>query len=96
MHVEPRGRITPHCLGLWNDTQAQAFARIARFIEDRGAVPAIQLGHAGRKAGTAQPWKGGAWLPPEAGGWGNYRPERACLCRRLCKAKEMTCRTLAT
>jgi len=48
--VEARGRISPHDLGLWNDTQAEAFARITRFVAEHGAVPAIQLAHAGRKA----------------------------------------------
>jgi 2,4-dienoyl-CoA reductase-like NADH-dependent reductase (Old Yellow Enzyme family) len=68
-HVEARGRITPHCLGLWNETQRDAFARIASFVAAQGAVPAIQLGHAGRKAGCATPWQGSAPLPREEGGW---------------------------
>jgi 2,4-dienoyl-CoA reductase-like NADH-dependent reductase (Old Yellow Enzyme family) len=49
-HVEPIGRITHHCLGLWNDAQRDRLATIAAFIAGQGAVPAIQLGHAGRKA----------------------------------------------
>ncbi len=48
--VEPRGRISPQDLGLWNDSQADALARVVRVIADNGAVPAIQLAHAGRKA----------------------------------------------
>jgi 2,4-dienoyl-CoA reductase-like NADH-dependent reductase (Old Yellow Enzyme family) len=48
--VEPHGRISAHCLGLWNDTQAEAMARIVRFMVEQGAVPAIQLAHAGRKS----------------------------------------------
>lgn len=68
-HIEPRGRITPYCLGLWNDAQAEAFARIVRFIERQGAVPGIQLGHAGRKAGTTPPWEGSKPLSPEQGAW---------------------------
>lgn len=50
--VEPRGRITAQDLGLWDDAQIPAFARIARFMADNGALPAVQLGHAGRKAGV--------------------------------------------
>ncbi len=50
--VEPRGRISPQDLGLWDDAQVPAFARLARFMADNGAVPAVQLGHAGRKAGV--------------------------------------------
>jgi len=67
--VEPRGRITPHCLGLWNNEQRDALAPIIRFIEDQGAVPGIQLAHAGRKASITQPWEGNAPLAPEDGGW---------------------------
>jgi len=50
--VEPRGRISAQDLGLWDDRQVPAFARLARFMADNGAVPAVQLGHAGRKAGV--------------------------------------------
>src|SRR5947209_12084916 len=57
-HVQPRGRITKHCLGLWNDEQRDRLARIATFIAAHGAVPAIQLGHAGRKASVSRPWEG--------------------------------------
>ena len=56
--VEPRGRITHGCLGLWTDAQASALARIAAFLKSRGAVPAIQLAHAGRKACVQRPWLG--------------------------------------
>lgn len=68
-HVEARGRITPHCLGLWNDAQRDALAPIAAFIAAQGAVPAIQLGHAGRKASVTRPWEGSKPLQPGAGGW---------------------------
>lgn len=67
--VEPRGRITPHCLGLWNDEQQAAFTHIAAFIEAQGAVAAIQLAHAGRKASTARPWDGRGPVAPQNGGW---------------------------
>ena len=73
-HVEARGRITPRCMGLWNDTQRDRLARIAAFVESQGAVPAIQLGHAGRKASVAPPWEGGKPLLPEAGGWRTIAP----------------------
>ncbi len=48
--VEARGRISAHDLGIWNDEQGQAFAPIVEFMAEYGAVPAIQLAHAGRKA----------------------------------------------
>ena len=50
--VEPRGRISAHDLGLWNDTQAEAFEPIVRFLKEHDCVPAVQLAHAGRKAGV--------------------------------------------
>ena len=68
-NVEPRGRISPGCLGLWNDAQRDAFARIARFVKAQGAMAGIQLAHAGRKASTLRPWEGGKPLSPANGGW---------------------------
>ncbi|MET8079481.1 NADH:flavin oxidoreductase/NADH oxidase [Streptomyces sp. NPDC005303] len=67
--VSPEGRTSPNDLGIWNDTQVEAFRRITRFLASQGTVPGIQLAHAGRKASTDQPWKGGAPLAPEARGW---------------------------
>ncbi len=68
--VEPRGRISPQDLGIWKDDHVEMLARIARFIKAQGAVPAIQLAHAGRKGSTRRPWEPppGA-VAPEAGGW---------------------------
>src|SRR5262245_60564628 len=56
--VSPEGRITPACTGLWNDAQAEAMARVAAGIAAAGAVPGIQIGHAGRKASANRPWEG--------------------------------------
>ena len=56
--VSPEGRITPGCTGIWNDEQAQAFAAIVDSIKAAGAVPGIQIGHAGRKASANRPWEG--------------------------------------
>ncbi|HPC84029.1 MAG TPA: NADH:flavin oxidoreductase/NADH oxidase [Thermoanaerobaculaceae bacterium] len=67
--VAPEGRITPGDCGLWDDAQIEPWRRIASFIAERGAVPAIQLGHAGRKASCRVPWQGGEPLPAEEGGW---------------------------
>lgn len=67
--VEPRGRISPFDLGIWDDAQVEGLARITRFVREQGAVPALQLAHAGRKASTARPWDGGGVVPPEQGGW---------------------------
>src|SRR4051812_2019192 len=67
--VTARGRISPGDVGLWTDAHAEPLARIARFVESQGCVPGIQLAHAGRKASCDLPWRGGAPLAPEAGGW---------------------------
>ena len=72
--VHPDGRITPYDLGIWNDTQVEAFRRITRFLAAQGTVPAIQLAHAGRKASTDRPWKGGAPVGPDAHGWDSVAP----------------------
>ena len=54
--VDPRGRITPDDLGLWDDAQIDPLAQIAGSIKEHGSVPGIQIGHAGRKASTHRPW----------------------------------------
>ena len=56
--VEKRGRITHGDTGIWDDAQIPGLRRIAQFIRDQGAVPAVQLAHAGRKASMARPWYG--------------------------------------
>ena len=56
--VSPEGRITPACLGLWNDVQAAALEPVAKAIKQAGAVAGIQIGHAGRKANANRPWEG--------------------------------------
>lgn len=56
--VSPEGRITPGCLGIWNDAQAQAFVPVVAAIKATGAVPGIQIAHAGRKASANRPWEG--------------------------------------
>ncbi len=66
--VEARGRISAHDLGLWKDEQIEPLARVTRFVRAQGAVPGLQLAHAGRKASTARPWVGdGPVAAPE--GW---------------------------
>ncbi|HTM47236.1 MAG TPA: NADH:flavin oxidoreductase/NADH oxidase, partial [Bryobacteraceae bacterium] len=69
VHTEPRGRISSHCLGLWNDQQRDAMKRVVEFIASQEAVPAIQLGHAGRKTSVTRPWEGSRPIPKEEGGW---------------------------
>ena len=77
--VEPEGRISHGDVGLWNDEQRAALARIAAFLKSQGAVPAIQLAHAGRKASSHRPWQGRTAITPDnaqAGepAWQTYAP----------------------
>ncbi len=72
--VSPEGRISPDDSGLWSAAHAEAFRPIAEFIAAQGAVAGIQLGHAGRKASTDAPWRGGGPLGPEARGWQPVAP----------------------
>ncbi|MDA8363120.1 MAG: NADH:flavin oxidoreductase/NADH oxidase [Gammaproteobacteria bacterium] len=72
--VSPAGRISPQDLGIWSRSHADALAPVARFISEHGAVPAIQLAHAGRKASTDEPWRGGGPVRPDGGGWQPLAP----------------------
>jgi 2,4-dienoyl-CoA reductase-like NADH-dependent reductase (Old Yellow Enzyme family) len=72
--VSPEGRISPWDSGIWSDAQAEAFERITAFIKARGAVAGIQLAHAGRKASTDVPWRGGGPVGEEKGGWRPLAP----------------------
>lgn len=63
--VTDQGRITNGCLGLYNDAQRDAFKPITQFMRDYGVVPAIQLGHGGRKGGMQRPWHGNAVITEE-------------------------------
>jgi 2,4-dienoyl-CoA reductase-like NADH-dependent reductase (Old Yellow Enzyme family) len=67
--VLAEGRISPQDLGIWKDEHIPTLAHIFRFIEDHGAVPAMQLAHAGRKASTAAPWNGGGAVSEAEEGW---------------------------
>jgi 2,4-dienoyl-CoA reductase-like NADH-dependent reductase (Old Yellow Enzyme family) len=67
--VTPEGRISPQDLGIWKDEHIEMLARIFRFLEGQGAVPAMQLAHAGRKASTSPPWTGGNPVSEADGGW---------------------------
>ncbi len=67
--VTADGRISPQDAGLWNDAQIEPLARINRFVSGQGAVPGIQLSHAGRKASTQRPWEGHGQVLESAGGW---------------------------
>lgn len=72
--VSPEGRISLGDTGLWNDAQQAAWTRIAGFVRQHGAVPGIQLAHAGRKGSTDLPWRGGKPLTPATGAWTTDAP----------------------
>ncbi|MDH4392168.1 MAG: NADH:flavin oxidoreductase/NADH oxidase [Aquabacterium sp.] len=74
--VSAEGRITPGCLGLYNDTNEAALARVLQTLRHAGSpMPlAIQLGHAGRKASSHAPWDGGQLIPADQGGWPTVAP----------------------
>ncbi|GHA16677.1 NADH:flavin oxidoreductase/NADH oxidase [Streptomyces purpurascens] len=88
--VSPEGRISPYDLGIWNDTQVEAFRRITRFLAAQGTVPAVQLAHAGRKASTERPWKGGAPVGPDAYGWDSVAPSPLAFDERHPAPAELT------
>jgi 2,4-dienoyl-CoA reductase-like NADH-dependent reductase (Old Yellow Enzyme family) len=71
--VEAIGRITPGCLGLYNDATEAALKPILASVRKRSkAAVMMQLAHAGRKASSHTPWDGGQLIPVAEGGW---RPE---------------------
>lgn len=67
--VTKDGRISPDDLGIWKDDHIEFLSRVTKFVREQGAVPGTQLAHAGRKASTSAPWKGGTPLAPVEGGW---------------------------
>ncbi|MER5409879.1 NADH:flavin oxidoreductase/NADH oxidase [Streptomyces sp. NPDC002769] len=88
--VSPEGRISPYDLGIWNDTQVEAFRRITGFLRGQGTVPGIQLAHAGRKASTDRPWTGGAPVGEDAYGWQPLAPSALAFDERHPVPAELT------
>ena len=88
--VSPEGRISPDDLGIWSDKHAEALKPVVKFLHSQSAVSAIQLAHAGRKAGTASPWKGGKPVPVENGGWIPVGPTAVAYKAGYHTPKEMT------
>jgi 2,4-dienoyl-CoA reductase-like NADH-dependent reductase (Old Yellow Enzyme family) len=88
--VSPEGRISPWDSGIWSDRHAQAFKPITSFISGQGAVPGIQLAHAGRKASTDLPWRGERPLASEAGGWQPLAPSPLPFDEAFPVPREMT------
>ncbi|MCF4129070.1 oxidoreductase [Methylobacterium sp. SyP6R] len=68
--ITPEGRTTSACAGIWDDRHVEGLARVTRIIREMGGVPAIQLGHTGRKGSEQKPWEGKLQLPPDhPDGW---------------------------
>lgn len=90
--VAPEGRISPKCLGIWSDEQATRLAGIARTIKAAGAVPGIQIAHAGRKASANIPWEGDDHIPDsDPRSWQTISPSSVAFGANLPKVpKEMT------
>jgi 2,4-dienoyl-CoA reductase-like NADH-dependent reductase (Old Yellow Enzyme family) len=72
--VSPEGRISPCDLGLWKDKQVEPLKRITNFIAQQGAIPGIQLAHAGRKSSVTEPWNGDKLIAVSDGGWKTLAP----------------------
>ena len=83
--VSPEGRISPGDAGIWADKHVEPIARINRFIKQQGAVPGIQIAHAGRKASASRPWEGDAHLADDHGGWPTIAPSAVPFGHRLTK-----------
>lgn len=89
--VEARGRISPGDLGIWADKHIEPHHRMTKFIKEHGAVPAIQIAHAGRKGSAARPWEGDNSLKDEEGGWETVAPSAIAFGGELWRVpKEMT------
>lgn len=88
--VSHEGRISPADLGIWNNEQVKSFKRITDFIKSQGAIPGIQLAHAGRKASTKIPWIGDGVVPESEGGWQVIGPSPVKFADNYPQPKEMT------
>lgn len=92
--VSPEGRISPGDAGLWSDAHAEAFAPVAAFIKSQGSVAAVQLAHAGRKASTDLPWRGGRPLGEDDGGWQTLAPSALAFAEGQPVPREMSAEDL--
>lgn len=92
--VSAQGRISPDDSGIWSADHARAFAPIARFIKEQGAVPGIQLAHAGRKASTDLPWKGSGPLDANHRGWQTIAPSPVPFAGNFPSPREATTQDL--
>jgi 2,4-dienoyl-CoA reductase-like NADH-dependent reductase (Old Yellow Enzyme family) len=75
--VQPNGRISPNCPGIWDDSQIEGLRRVATFVRSQGSLCGVQLAHAGRKSSTVAGWVtsrlgrvGSTRATADVGGWG--------------------------
>jgi 2,4-dienoyl-CoA reductase-like NADH-dependent reductase (Old Yellow Enzyme family) len=94
--VSPEGRISPGDSGIYLDAHIEPFARISGFLKQHGAVPGIQLAHAGRKASATKPWEGNKHIETGNGGWDIIAPSAVPFGGNLTKVpREMTVQDIA-
>lgn len=95
--VSPEGRISPNCPGIWNDQLAQAFVPVVQAIKAEGAVPGLQIAHAGRKASANRPWEGDDHIAEgDPRGWQTIAPSAIPFGHHLPKVpKAMTLEDIA-
>ena len=90
--VSPDGRISPTDSGIYTDQHVEPFAKIVRFLKTQGAVPGIQLAHAGRKGSASTPWEGDVHIDAENGGWETIAPSAIPFGQGLSKVPTLTSR----
>src|SRR5271165_3082025 len=88
--VTPEGRISPQDLGVWSEDHFAVLDRIARFIVAEGAIPGIQLAHAGRKASVYRPWSGQGSVPASEGGWRTVGPSAVSFGKGYATPEELS------
>jgi 2,4-dienoyl-CoA reductase-like NADH-dependent reductase (Old Yellow Enzyme family) len=93
--VTAEGRISPSDLGIWKDEHIPQLARIADFIHRQGALPGIQIAHAGRKGSTAAPWEGGKLISEANGGWKPVAASAVAFADGYAVPKELTLAQIA-
>jgi 2,4-dienoyl-CoA reductase-like NADH-dependent reductase (Old Yellow Enzyme family) len=94
--VTREGRITPGCLGLWSEAHEAALGRVLAAVRRHSRMPiAIQLAHAGRKASSEVPWRGGGLIAPQQGGWRPLAPSAVPITDAEAPPEELDERGLA-
>ncbi|GAK73231.1 xenobiotic reductase A [Agrobacterium rubi TR3 = NBRC 13261] len=90
--VSPEGRITPGCAGIWSDEQIEPWKKAVSLMKAAGAIPGIQIGHAGRKASANRPWEGDDHMAEsDPRGWETLAPSAIAFGANLGKVpKAMT------